>query len=114
MEFVVPPQFDPLMKSLINLLLGAILTLTMHLPSLAATSPDQEAQILTLVELALDDESGREFIRSFALSSGQRVDDKMLSVLYAKSERTNPGSRTQGQVFHYHIRNAILLPCHAP
>lgn len=74
-------------KSLINLLLGAVLTLTMHLPSSAATSPDQDVQILTLVELALDDESGREFIRSFALSSGQRVDDEMLRVLYAKPER---------------------------
>lgn len=74
-------------KSLINLLLGAVLTLTMHLPSSAATSLDQDAQILTLVELALDDESGREFVRSFALSSGKRVDDEMLSVLYAKPER---------------------------
>jgi hypothetical protein len=83
-----PLKFDPLMiKNLVNLLLGAVLTLTMHLPSSAATSPDQDAQILTLVELALDDESGREFVRSFALSSGQRVDDEMLSVLYAKPER---------------------------
>lgn len=61
--------------------------LSVHLASSAATSPDQEAQILTLAELALDDERGREFVRSFALSSGQRVDDEMLSVLYAKPER---------------------------
>lgn len=52
-----------------------------------ATLPNQEAQILKLVELALDDESGREFVRSFALSSGKRVDDEMLRGLYAKPER---------------------------
>ncbi|MDP1862955.1 MAG: hypothetical protein Q8K52_03510 [Thiobacillus sp.] len=74
-------------KNLINFLLSAVLTLTMHLPSSAAPLPHQEAEILKLVELALGDESGRDFIRSFALFSGQRVDDEMLRGLYVKPER---------------------------
>lgn len=95
-------------KNLTNLLLGVVLTLTMHLPSSAATSPDQDAQILTLVELALDDERGHEFVRSFALSSGQRVDDEKLRGLYAKPEREVESLRILllGEV----VTNKIRLP----